>query len=88
MSIKDLKNMGKEEIFELLGITSESSVLRKAGLLAIGAVVGAAAALLLAPKTGADLRETLGQRARDAANSIASACCSTNKAGESPTEIA
>ncbi len=72
MNIKDLKNLDKKEILELLGVEvgGASSVLWTVGLLAIGAVVGATAALMLAPKTGRELRESFGRRAKDAADDI------------------
>jgi YtxH-like protein len=68
MNIKDLKNLDKDQILELLGLESEestpSSILRALGLMGIGAVVGASIALLLAPQTGRELRETVGRHIR------------------------
>jgi hypothetical protein len=73
MNIKDLKNLDKDEILELLGVdvrSTTSSVLWTAGLLVVGMLAGATAALLLSPKSGRELRETLGRRAKDTADDI------------------
>jgi uncharacterized membrane protein YebE (DUF533 family) len=73
MNIKDLKNLDKEEILEMLGIdvtSTASTVLWTAGLVAVGAIVGAAAALLLTPKTGRELREAFGHHAKATADEI------------------
>lgn len=75
MNMKDLKNLDKEDILRMLGVdvhSATSTVLWTAGLVAIGAVVGAAAALLLTPKTGRELRETFGRRAKETADQIIS----------------
>ncbi len=74
MNVKDLKNLDKDDILELLGVqtSSTSSVLWTVGLLAVGAVVGATTALLLAPKSGRELRESFGQRAKETADEIIS----------------
>ncbi len=58
--------MNKEDILEALGIEAESNwfVHGLAGF-GIGCVVGAAVAMLLAPRSGAELRETIMERGRD-----------------------
>lgn len=72
MNIKDLKNLDKDQLLELLGLeedeSTSSTVLRMAGLIALGAVVGASIALFLAPQTGRDLRETVGRHIRTTAD--------------------
>lgn len=72
MNIKDLKNLDKDDLLELLGVDTgtTSGVLWTVGLLAIGAVVGATAALLLSPKSGRELLGTIGRRAKDTADDI------------------
>jgi len=56
----------KEEILEALGIEEKSSWLPMALCgFGVGCLVGAAAALLLAPKSGRALREDLIARGRD-----------------------
>ncbi len=73
MNIKDLKNLDKDDLLELLGVdtgTTTSGVLWTVGLVAIGAVVGATAALLLSPKSGRELLGTFGRRAKDTADDI------------------
>jgi hypothetical protein len=70
MNIKDLKNLDKEDLLELLGVDTGISVLWTVGLVAIGAVAGATAALLLSPKSGRELLHTFGRRAKDTADDI------------------
>jgi hypothetical protein len=58
--------MNKEDILEALGIeTTGSWFLHGLAGFGIGCVVGAAVAMLVAPKTGAQLREDLMERGRD-----------------------
>jgi len=68
MKISDLKDLSKEDVLSALGLASKPSaterILGTLGLFGAGILVGAGAALLLAPKSGADLREDLGQRIR------------------------
>lgn len=74
MNIKDIKNLDKDQILELLGLESErsttSSILWSLGLVGVGAVVGAGVALLLAPQTGRELRETMGRKLKNAADDV------------------
>jgi YtxH-like protein len=57
--------MNKEDILEALGIEAENNwLLHGLAGFGIGCVVGAAAAMLLAPKSGAELREDLRERGR------------------------
>lgn len=65
MNVKDIKNMDKEHILELLGLKEDStlgSVFGALGWIGVGALAGAVVALLLAPKTGRELRETVGRK--------------------------
>ena len=76
MNIKDFKNLDKKDILEMLGIRSESatsSVLRTISLIAMGVVAGATVALLLSPKTGRELRESVARRANQTADDILNA---------------
>jgi hypothetical protein len=74
MNIKDIKNLDKEQILELLGLESErsttSSIVWTLGLVAIGAIAGAGVALLLAPQSGRELRETVGRKFKNAADDV------------------
>lgn len=61
-----LKNLDKDELLETLGLQSRPSAaevwLPAIGLLGVGLLVGAGVGLLLAPKSGAQLREDLKKR--------------------------
>ncbi|HZS41112.1 MAG TPA: YtxH domain-containing protein [Polyangia bacterium] len=59
-------NVKKEDILEALGIESKGSWLpiALAGF-GVGAAVGAAVAMLLAPKSGRELRSDIMERGRD-----------------------
>lgn len=74
MNIKDIKNLDKDQILELLGLESErsttSSIVWTLGLVAIGAIAGAGVALLLAPQSGRELRETVGRKLKNAADDV------------------
>ena len=74
MKLKDLKNMDKEDILESLGLQSRPStgewLLGSFGLFGIGLLVGASAALLLAPKAGRDLRRDIGTKFGKASSRI------------------
>jgi hypothetical protein len=72
MKLSDLRDLSKEDILSALGLASKTSTSeRLAGILGVfgvGLLVGAGAALLLAPKSGQDLREDLGERFRKGRN--------------------
>ena len=68
MKLSDIKDFNKEDVLSALGLASKATtterILSTLGLFGAGVLIGAGAALLLAPKSGADLREDLGQRFR------------------------
>ncbi len=73
MKIKDLKNLDKDEILEMLGVdvrSTTSSALWTTGLLLVGMLAGATVALLLSPKSGRELRESLGRRAKETTDDL------------------
>jgi hypothetical protein len=61
--IKNLTNYSKDDVLALLGLQSRSSTISSVfgsiGLIGLGMVIGAGAALLIAPKSGRELREDL-----------------------------
>jgi len=58
-----LPNISKDDILEALGLDSRSSWIGPAAAaFGAGLLVGAAAALILAPKSGAELRDDLANR--------------------------
>jgi hypothetical protein len=68
MKLQDLKAMDKDDVLGLLGLETKHSgasrVLGTLGTFGIGLLVGAGVALLLAPKTGSELREDLRTQLR------------------------
>lgn len=68
MKIQDIKNMDREDVLGLLGLETKRSApyrwLAALGTVAVGLLVGAGVALLLAPKAGSELREDLRMRIR------------------------
>jgi gas vesicle protein len=72
MTINDLRNIDRDDVLAWLGVqkrTSTGAYLAGClGLFAGGLVLGAGAALLMAPKPGRELREDLRARMKKAAN--------------------
>jgi YtxH-like protein len=72
MKLSDVSNLSKEDIFSVVGLASKRStterVLGALGFFGVGLLVGAGAALLLAPKSGQGLREDIGKRLRQGRN--------------------
>lgn len=70
MKLDDLRKLDKDDVLSALGLatkrTASERLLGGLGLVAAGALVGAAAALLFAPTSGQGLREQLAQRFRTA----------------------
>ena len=77
MKWKDLKNLDKDRMLETLGLerrqSSASSFVWSLGLIGIGILAGAGAALFLAPKTGRELRQQVGRRLRSNADEMVAA---------------
>lgn len=65
-TISDLRGLSKSDVLAAIGLATKPSasqrILGSLSLFGVGLLVGAGVALLLAPKTGTDLREDLGQR--------------------------
>jgi YtxH-like protein len=72
MKLSDLSDLSKEDILSALGLatkqTSAEKIWGTLGIFGVGLLVGAGAALLLAPKSGQGLRDDLGERFRKARN--------------------
>ena len=70
MNLKDLRNLDKDDILSVLGLETKSSTTAwlagTLGTFGIGLLVGAGIGLMLAPKTGRELREDLRERLRRA----------------------
>jgi gas vesicle protein len=68
MKITDISDLTKEGLLAAAGLatkpTATNRLLSAFGFFAIGVVVGAATALLFAPKSGPGLREDIGDRLR------------------------
>lgn len=68
MKLSDIKDLSKDDILAALGLETKSSftsrMLGTLGIFGCGLLVGAGAALMLAPKSGSEIREDLGERFR------------------------
>jgi uncharacterized membrane protein YebE (DUF533 family) len=68
MNLKELRNMDRDDILEMIGLqrkASTGSFLASAlSTFGIGILVGAGIGLLMAPKSGRELRENLRDRLR------------------------
>jgi hypothetical protein len=72
MKLNDLREFSKDDVLSALGLTSKPStserLLGGLSIFGVGLLVGAGAALLLAPKSGKAFREDLGERFRSRVN--------------------
>jgi hypothetical protein len=68
MKLQDITNMDKDDVLGMLGLEARRShssrMLTTLGTFGVGLIVGAGLALLLAPKAGSDLRQTLRAKLR------------------------
>ncbi len=68
MKLHDIKSMDKDDVLALLGLETKHSntsrLLGTLGTFGIGLLVGAAVALLVAPKAGSELRQDLRTKMR------------------------
>lgn len=75
MKLSEIRDLSKEDVLAAFGLATKPStagqLFGSLGLFATGLLVGAGVALLLAPKSGQDLREDLGQKLRTIRNSTA-----------------
>ena len=66
MKLNDIRNLTKDDVLAALGLqtrqTTLSSVFGSIGLIGLGMIIGASAALMVAPKSGRELREDLSTR--------------------------
>jgi hypothetical protein len=66
MNIRNLKSWDKDDVLDLIGLQSRRTavdwILPSLGLFGAGLVVGAGLGMLLAPKSGRELREDLRLR--------------------------
>lgn len=66
MKLNDIRNLSKDDLLAVLGLEARTSplgaVFGTIGLIGIGMVIGASAALMMAPKSGRELRGDLSTR--------------------------
>jgi hypothetical protein len=68
LDLKELKNLDVETLLSTLGLqrtSAAASVVPVVGGLVVGAIAGAALALIFAPQSGADLRRRIRSKAND-----------------------
>jgi len=62
MNLENVKEVSREKLLDLMGVKVQSPTrtwLSISGLIGLGVLVGAAVAMLLTPKTGREVRDTL-----------------------------
>jgi gas vesicle protein len=68
MNFKELRNLDRDDILEMIGLQRKTStagwLAGTLGTFGIGLLVGAGIALMMAPKSGRELRENLRDRLR------------------------
>lgn len=68
MKFEDIKNLDRDDILGMIGLetkpTNYNRLFSTMGTLAIGLLVGAGVALLLAPKAGSELRNDIRSKIR------------------------
>ena len=68
MKLQDITNMDKDDVLGMLGLEARRSsgtrMLTTLGTFGIGLLLGAAVAVLLAPKAGSELRQNLRAKLR------------------------
>jgi gas vesicle protein len=68
MKLKELRNFDKDDILEMMGLQTKTTtgawLAGTLGTFGIGLLVGAGIGMLLAPKTGRELRDDLRDRFR------------------------
>jgi hypothetical protein len=69
-TIKDMSNWSKKDVLSALGVeakeTAAESLMPMLGIFAAGLLTGIGAGLLLAPKSGSDMRSEIADRASSA----------------------
>ena len=75
MKLSDIRDLNKADVLAAIGLASKPTtserLLGTLSIFGVGLLVGAGAALLLAPKSGQDLREDMGDRFRKLRNGSA-----------------
>jgi hypothetical protein len=87
---KQLRNLDKDDLLELVGLQTRSSgaewILPTIGAFSAGILVGAGIGLLMAPKPGHELRDDLRTRLQGTADQISSGIASSaSSAVEKPS---
>jgi gas vesicle protein len=89
MKLDDLRDLSRDDVFSALGLAAKPStserLLGSLGIFGIGLLVGAGAALLLAPKSGQEMRDDLGERFRKSRTDETDATEAAESRGEART---
>ena len=74
MKIENIRDLNKDQVLKMLGLEKRSSTavsaLQSLGLIGLGALLGAGVMLLMAPKSGREVREDLGRRLKSGAQDV------------------
>lgn len=85
---KQLRNIDKDDLLELVGLQQRSAASDVMSVLAafgVGMLVGAGVGMLLAPKPGRELRDDLRNRLQGTADQVASSIGTATGMVEKPT---
>ena len=90
MKLQDIKNLDKDDVLGLLGLETRHSnsnrLLTALGTFGVGLLVGAAVALLWAPKAGSELRQDLRSKLRRDCKDVETGACATEDNGEAVSQ--
>jgi len=88
LSLKDLRNLDRDDLLETLGLQRRGNadwVAPAVTALGVGLIVGAALGLLLAPKSGSELREDLRERLQSGLDALPGQGEATSKPARTPS---
>ena len=90
LNLKDLRKLDRDELLGMIGLERKSStdwIVPTLGALSVGILLGAGLGLLLAPKSGSELREDLSKKLQGTADNLGSNFSSVNNLEKSSRSV-